>query len=84
MTSSLVVLCLILLLSALLLTDAKENRRVTKEVEDKVKKLDPATKKRILAMDAAGMVLALVPSARAIRSNTTGSSFQAFPTSRPI
>jgi hypothetical protein len=55
MASSLAVLCVILLLSALLLTDSKENRRVTKEVEDKVKKLDPATKKRILAMDAAGM-----------------------------
>ena len=55
MSSMIAMLALLLVLSALLLVTAKENRRVTKEVEEKVKKLDPATKKRILAMDAAGM-----------------------------
>ncbi len=55
MSSMIAMLALLLVLSALVLVTAKENRRVTKEVEEKVKKLDPATKKRILAMDAAGM-----------------------------
>ena len=49
------VMIVLVALSAVFLVAAKENRRVTKEVEEKVKKLDPATKKRILAMDAAGM-----------------------------
>ena len=46
-------LSLVLLL--ILLTIVKSQKKMTRELEDKIKKLDPSTKKRILQMTNIGM-----------------------------